>query len=88
MDHIELSEDFREALRELRNIANALPEHSSGFPQLAQSAADLFRVKNDGIFAIGTNNLVITLEPTERLREYLSAMRARNGRIGKVSAEG
>ena len=88
MDHIQISADFREALQVLRFVANSNPEVKSSLPQIPQSAADLFRVKNDNVFAVGTNEFVVTLEPTERLLEYLSAVRARNGRVEKVNTEG
>lgn len=87
MDHIELSDDFRKTVRELRAVARSNPKLLRSLPQLCQSAADCFRIKNDSLFAVGTDDLVITLEPSERLVEFLSTARTRNGRIEKVEAK-
>jgi hypothetical protein len=87
MDHIEISDEFRSELRALRDVADALPEACKSLPQLSQSNADLFRVKDDSVLAVGTGGLVITLEPTERLRELVTAVRTwkRENGVGKVA---
>jgi hypothetical protein len=77
MDHIEISKEFRIGISALRDVANALPKACKCLPELPHKNSDLFRIKDDSILAIGTNDLVITLEPTERLRELVAAVRAR-----------
>jgi hypothetical protein len=77
MDHIAVTPEFREVLRALRSVAGASPEIGGSFPELGQSASDCFRVKDDCLVATGTGDLVITLEPTERMLEFVAAKRAR-----------
>ena len=76
MDHIEISEEYREGLRCLRQIRNAGPEARKRFSHFLQSTAELYRVKHDSVFALGTDDLIVVLEPTERLHELISATRA------------
>lgn len=75
MDHIEISDEYREGLRCLRQIRDAGPEAHERFRHFLESTAELFRVKDDGVFALGTDDLIVVLEPTERLRELISATR-------------
>ena len=79
MNHIEVTDDFRKGLGYLENVADALPELCKRFPELPQNVSDLFRIKNDSFLAVRTNDLVITLEPTERLTELVSAARTWKG---------
>jgi hypothetical protein len=85
MDHIEINEDFREALRQLREVRDAIPEVCDSDPSLPQRNSDLFRVKGDSFRAVATGDLVITLEPTEGLMDLIAAIRAWKAerRIGK-----
>ncbi|MBZ5580170.1 MAG: hypothetical protein LAP40_26725 [Acidobacteriia bacterium] len=76
MDHIEISEGYREGLRCLRFIRDAGPETREYFSQFLNSNTELFRIKDDNVFAVGTGDMVITLEPSERLRELMAAVRA------------
>ena len=52
---------------------NTDPERIKSIPELWQNASELFRVKADPLFAVGTDDIVITLEPTERFIELVSA---------------
>lgn len=76
MDHIKINDDFRKGLQSLRDVADALPEMLKRFPELPQRSSELFRVKDDSFLAVATGDLVITLEPTERLTEVITAARA------------
>jgi len=76
MDHIKINDDFRKGLQSLRDVADALPEMLKRFPELPQRNSELFRVKDDSFLAVTTGDLVITLEPTERLMEVIAAARA------------
>jgi hypothetical protein len=75
MNHIAVNDAFRAGLASLEDIADALPEICKRCPDLPQSVSELFRIKNDSFLAIGTGDLVITLEPTERLIELVAAAR-------------
>jgi hypothetical protein len=44
--------------------------------QLSQPASEFFRVKDNSLLAIGTDYLVVSIEPTERLMELMAAHRA------------
>jgi hypothetical protein len=89
MNHIAVNDAFRNGLTQLEGVADALPEVCKRFPELPQSVSELFRVKDDGFFAVRTSDLVITLEPTERLLELVSAARTWKGirSIGQEVAE-
>lgn len=86
MDRIEITEEVRAAVEYLRDVAHAVPEFKSGLPQFPKSLADCFRIKDDPLFALGTSDLIITLEPTERLMELIAAKRTGEV-VGKVSTE-
>jgi hypothetical protein len=79
VDHIEIDDEYREGLRCLCQIRDAGPEVRERFGQFLESCAELFRVKDDLVFAVGTEDLVVTLEPTERLRELMATVRAWKG---------
>jgi hypothetical protein len=87
MDRIAPTRELTHWLKLLRDVMDARPESISGLPHLQQGASDLFRVKSDPLFAVGTNDVIITLEPTERLIELVSALRAREGEF-QVSTKG
>lgn len=76
MDRIEISEAFRNALSALHDIAGTLPEAFQRFPELAQSNAELFCVKDDDVRAVMTDKFIITLEPTEKLLNLIATVRA------------
>lgn len=76
MNHIEVSDSFRILLADLENVSDALPELCEGCPEMPKSISELFRIKDDGFLAVMTGDLVITLEPTERLSELVTAARA------------
>jgi hypothetical protein len=76
MNHITITDEFRAGLQSLYDVSKALPEVCERFPELPQCSSDLFCVKNDSFLAIRTGDLVITLEPTERLAELIAAARA------------
>jgi hypothetical protein len=76
MDHITISEEVRAGITCLREIRNASPELRDRFSDFLQSNAELFRVKDDRVLAIGTSDVVISLEPTKRLSELVAAVRA------------
>jgi hypothetical protein len=76
MNHIAVNDDFRRGLDALEDVADALPEVCERCPELPHSLSELFRVADDGFFAIRTGDLVITLEPTKRLAELIAAARA------------
>jgi hypothetical protein len=77
MDRIEVSAEAKEAIHLLREVSGTLPQFRDCFPELPQSAADCFRVKDDHVLTAGTNELVITLEPTQRMLEFVAAVWAR-----------
>jgi hypothetical protein len=77
MNRILPSEDLLRAYRWLHVVRDASPEEVSTFPEIPQSVADVVRVKQDRLFASGTGDIIITLEPTERLTELVAALRAR-----------
>jgi hypothetical protein len=74
---IEPTSDCKRATSFLLDIANGLPEMGEGVREILQLAPEFFRVKNDILFAVGTNYLVVSIEPTERLMELMAAHRAR-----------
>ena len=76
MDHIEISNEYREGLRCLRLIRDAGPKARERFGEFLQSATELFCIKGDPVFAVGTDDMIVVLEPTERLRELMAATRA------------
>jgi hypothetical protein len=76
VDHIEISEDFRTIMRELRQVRDILPEVFRSNPDLSQRNSELFRIKDDSFIAVSTEELVIVLEPTERLTKLVTAARA------------
>jgi hypothetical protein len=63
-----------------------VPEVCKRFPELPQSTSELFRIKTDSFLAIATGDLVITIEPTERLMELVTALRTRKDK-GNISEE-
>jgi hypothetical protein len=79
MNHIAVNDAFRNGLTQLEGVADALPEVCKRFPELPQTVSELFRIKDDSFLAVRTNDLVITLEPTERLLELVSAARTWKG---------
>ena len=81
MDRIQISDAFREGLNSLREVRHALPEVCESNPDLPQRNSELFRIKDDSFMAVRTGDLVITLEPTERLMELVAAARARKGEL-------
>jgi hypothetical protein len=76
MNHITISDEFRVGIQSLAEVSERLPEVCERFPELPQRNSDLFRVKDDSFLAIRTGDLVVTLEPTERLSELVTAARA------------
>ena len=72
----EFSGRCRTAIREL-HVAHTPPQGSGGLPQSHQSASDRPRVKVDLLFAVGTGDITITLEPAERFIEPVATVRAR-----------
>jgi NAD(P)H-dependent FMN reductase len=68
------------AIAKLRAIVGATPEVLGGYSQSFESASDWFNVKPDSLFAVGTGDLVIMIEPTERLRAFLSTEGAGEGK--------
>jgi hypothetical protein len=89
IDHVEIAPGVTDGIRALRVVFNTPPEALHSFPALKQSCSEWFRVKADDISAIGTSDLIITLEPTERLVELVTAVRTREakGCIGEESRE-
>ena len=76
LDHIEITDAYRDGLRCLRLIRNAGPEGLERFGEFLKSNSELIRIKDDPVLAAGTNDMVVALEPTERLRELMAATRA------------
>jgi hypothetical protein len=76
MDRIEITEDARTGVQYLHNIRRAHPESDQALPNGIHCVSELFRVKDNSLFAGGADDLVITLEPTERLLELVATTRA------------
>ena len=87
MDRIEASPEAKQAIWLLRKVSSALPQFRDRFPELPQSAADCFRVKDNCVPTVGTGELIITLEPTEQMLKFVAAVRAREI-VPESSSEG
>lgn len=87
VDHIAVSPELREALSVLCGARDAGPEAMGRVAEFLQSCPDAFSIKRDPLFAIGTNDMVITLEPTKRLMELVHASRTREGEL-QVAGQG
>jgi len=75
VDRIEITRELNDGLKALSLIRNGPPDEIERFLDKNQRTSDLFRVKEDILFATGTDNLTILIEPTERLLELVSALR-------------
>ena len=65
-------------VRQLVVIRNTHPEKVNSGSEFPQSITEFIRIKNDPLFAVGTDDMIVTLEPTERLVEL--AERSGRGR--------
>jgi hypothetical protein len=71
-------------VRQLVVIRNTHPESMDGGPEFPQGVTEFIRVKNDPLFAVGTDDVIVTLEPTERLVELVNAA-AGEGKLQTVN---
>jgi len=70
---IEITDGLPKLLNSLRQAARTEPENLRFGPEVFQDVSKLVRVKCDRVFAAGTDNIVVTLEPTELLIEIVPA---------------
>lgn len=83
MNRIAPTDDLLKAYKYLHILRDASPEQVGTLPEIPQSIADVVRVKPGCLFARGTGDIIIALEPTERLTELVAALKAweRNNQI-------
>jgi hypothetical protein len=74
---LEPTDECRRATSFLLEVANTHPETRQSGGQLSQSASKFLRVKDNGLITIGADYLVVSIEPTERLMEFMAAHGAR-----------
>jgi hypothetical protein len=87
VNRIAPTRELTKCLGLLRKEMDSGPERVERIPELRQNISNLVRLKADPCLATGTNDIVITLEPTERFIELVSTLGAREGEP-QISTEG
>ncbi len=85
MTKILATPDLARSLRRLVDMRDAAPQGVDGISEFPQSIAEFIRIKDDPLFAVGTNDVVVTLEPTERLLELVNAATG-EGKLQSINA--
>jgi hypothetical protein len=83
-----LSDELLRLLDELRVIVGSSPDAAKEVSHIRFSGSDIFQINGKPAAADGAGQVVLLLEPSDRLRETVSALRAFERGAGVVERNG